>query len=88
MSQLRKYVADEAAIISLDDIQVDESMNYVEKPIVIIDRKTKTLRNKELRLVKVRWQHQKGFEWTWESEDEMRKHYPDLFASPNFKDKV
>ena len=38
VSQLRKCVTDETTIISLDDIQVDESLNYIERPIVILDR--------------------------------------------------
>ena len=41
MSQLRKRVADEATIILLDDIQVDEIFNYVEKPIAILAGKLK-----------------------------------------------
>ena len=71
VSQVRKCVSDEATVISLDDIQVDESLNYFEKPIAVLDRKTKALRNKLVKLVKVQWQHRKGSEWTWEPEDEM-----------------
>lgn len=39
VSQLRKYLSDKSAVISLDEIQVDESLNYVEKPIAVLDRK-------------------------------------------------
>ena len=53
VSQLRKCIADDSVVISLDDIQVDECLNYVERPITILDRKTKTLRNKVVNLVKV-----------------------------------
>ena len=51
--QLRKCVVDESAVISLDDIQVDGGLNYVERPIAILERKTKRLQNKEVKLVKV-----------------------------------
>ena len=61
-------------MISLIDIQVDECLSYVEKLISILDKKTKTLRNKVVNLVKVQWQHLRGSEWTWEPEDEMREH--------------
>ncbi|KAJ9560732.1 hypothetical protein OSB04_005892 [Centaurea solstitialis] len=80
VSQLRKCLADETAHIPLDDIQVDEGLNYVERPVAVIDRKVKRLRSKEIRIVKVQWQHRKASEWTWESEAEMREHYPELFS--------
>ncbi|KAJ9546624.1 hypothetical protein OSB04_019167 [Centaurea solstitialis] len=64
VSQLRKCLADESAHVSMDDIQVDESLNYVEKPVAVLERKVKQLRNKEIGIVKVQWQHRKGSEWT------------------------
>ena len=75
----------------LEDIQVDSSLNYIERPIAILDRKMKTLMNKVVQLVKVQWQHRKGSEWTWESEEEMREHYPQLFSdsiAADFEDEV
>ncbi|KAJ9541386.1 hypothetical protein OSB04_027892 [Centaurea solstitialis] len=80
VSQLRKCLADETAHIPLDDIQVDESLNYVERPVAVLDRKVRRLRSKEIGIVKVQWQHRKGSEWTWEPEAEMREHYPELFS--------
>ncbi|KAJ9547756.1 hypothetical protein OSB04_020299 [Centaurea solstitialis] len=59
VSQLRKCLADETAHIPLDDIQVDESLNYVERPVAVIDRKVKRLRSKEIGIVKVQWQHRR-----------------------------
>ena len=64
MSQLRKCVADETAVVPLEDIQVDDRLSYIEKTIAILDRKVKVLRNKEVCLVQVRWQHRKGSKWT------------------------
>ncbi|KAJ9557295.1 hypothetical protein OSB04_011909 [Centaurea solstitialis] len=78
VSQLRKCLADETAHVPIDDIQVDERLNYIERPIAILERKTKSLRNKEIGLVKVQWEHRKGSEWTWEPEAEMRSNYPEL----------
>ena len=91
VSQLRKCLVDESAVVPLEDIQVDSSLNYIERPVAILDRKTKTLRNKAIQLVKVQWQHRKGSEWTWEAEEEMREHYPELFADSavaDFEDEV
>ena len=46
VSQLRKCIMDQEAVVSLDDIQVDECLNYVERPMAILVRKIKVLRNK------------------------------------------
>ncbi|KAJ9565504.1 hypothetical protein OSB04_001470 [Centaurea solstitialis] len=81
VSQLRKCLADESAFVSLEDIEVDEWLNYAEKPIAVLERKTKTLRNKEVGIVKVQWEHRKGSEWTWEPEEEMRRNQPELFQA-------
>ena len=43
----------------------------IEFPL-ILERKTKSLRNKEIGLVKVQWQHHQASEWTWEPEAVMR----------------
>ncbi|XP_052622433.1 uncharacterized protein LOC128127784, partial [Lactuca sativa] len=77
VSQLRKCIADESAVVPLEDIQVDASLNYAERPVAIRDRKIKVLRNKEVPLVLVQWQHRKGSEMTWEPEREMREQHPE-----------
>ncbi|XP_021986836.1 uncharacterized protein LOC110883367 [Helianthus annuus] len=64
-----------------DDIEVDNSLNYVVKPIAILHRKVKSLRNKEINQVKVKWEHRKGSDTTWESEEEMQRFYPTLFGT-------
>lgn len=53
VSHLRNCIMDESAIIHLEDIYIDECLNYVEKPVVILDKKTKTLINNVISLVKV-----------------------------------
>ena len=54
---------------------------------MILNRNTKTISNKVVGSIKVKWQHRKGSEWTWEPEEEMRVHYPELFLAANFKEK-
>lgn len=53
VSQLWTCLADDSAVVPLDDIHVDERLNYVEKPIATLDMETKTLRNKVVGLEKV-----------------------------------
>lgn len=71
---------DESAIIHLEDIYIDERLNYVEKPVAILDKKTKTLINNVISLLKVQGQHRKGLEWTWELVEEMRRNYQKNFS--------
>ncbi|KAL5573766.1 hypothetical protein UlMin_023363 [Ulmus minor] len=56
-----------------------QNLSFEEKPVRILDHKTKTLRNKEIPHVKVLWRNQKMEEATWEREDEMKASYPELF---------
>ncbi|XP_021995985.1 uncharacterized protein LOC110893174 [Helianthus annuus] len=81
VSQLRKCLADETAHIPFKDLEVDERMNYIERPVAIKDSKVKTLRNKEIKQVLVQWKHRKGSDLTWEPEDEMQRFYLALFGT-------
>ena len=72
MSHLRKCVLDEEVVVSLDDIQVEERLNYMERPIAILERKVYVLRNKGVPLVKVQWEHMRGSKWKWDPEAKMR----------------
>ncbi|KAL5563452.1 hypothetical protein UlMin_033199 [Ulmus minor] len=55
ISMLRKYFPDTSHVLELDAIEIQEDLSYEEKPIQILDRKEKTLWNKEIPLVKVLW---------------------------------
>lgn len=57
-------MADDSVVTPLDDIQVDDCLNYVKRPVTILDRKTKALCNKVVSLVKVQSQHHRASEWT------------------------
>ena len=53
VSQLRKCILDEKVVVSLDDIHVDGRLNYMERPITVLEKKVKVLRKKKVPLVKV-----------------------------------
>ncbi|KAD4385555.1 hypothetical protein E3N88_25724 [Mikania micrantha] len=78
VSYLRKCLADESAYVPLEDREIDDKLNYVERPVAILDRKVKQHRNKSLSQEKVQWKNRTGSEATWESINEMRKYYPFL----------
>lgn len=79
VSQLRRYVPDESHVLEPENVEIDETLSYEEKPVQILDRKVRSTRNKDIRIVKVLWRNQNTEEATWEAEDAMRLKYPELF---------
>ncbi|XP_071909779.1 uncharacterized protein [Coffea arabica] len=80
VSMLKKYHPDPIHVIQLDEVEVDESLTYEERPVKILDREIKELRNKNIALVKVLWRNYDVEEATWEVEKDMKGQYPKLFA--------
>ncbi|GJW88726.1 hypothetical protein Tco_0164066 [Tanacetum coccineum] len=80
VSNLKKCYADEPLAISLDEIQIDNKLNFIEEPVEIMDREVKQLKQSHISIVKVCWNSRRGPEFTWEREDQMKKKYPHLFA--------
>ncbi|GKB37683.1 putative reverse transcriptase domain-containing protein, partial [Tanacetum coccineum] len=81
VSKLKKCLADEPLAIPLDEIQVDDKLNFIEEPVEIMDREVKRLKQSRIPIVKVRWNSRRGPEFTWEREDQMQKKYPHLFTN-------
>nr|GFA86276.1 putative reverse transcriptase domain-containing protein [Tanacetum cinerariifolium] len=81
VSKLKKCMADEPLAIPLDEIQVDDKLNFIEEPVEIMDREVKQLKQSCIPIVKVRWNSKRGPEFTWEREDKMQKKYPYLFPN-------
>ncbi|KAJ0908417.1 putative nucleotidyltransferase, Ribonuclease H [Helianthus annuus] len=79
VSNLKKCLADEGLHVPLEDLQVNETLHFVEKPVEIMDQGTKQLRRSRIPIVKVRWEGKRGAEFTWELESEMKSKYPHLF---------
>ena len=82
VSNLKKCLTDTTLIVPLEEIQVNEKLNFVEEPVEIMDREVKRLKQSRIPIVKVRWSAKRGPEFTWEREDQMKLKYPHLFAKP------
>ena len=80
VSNLKKCLADPTLQVPLDEIRVDEKLNFVEEPIEILEREVKKLKRSRIAIVKVRWNSKRGPEFTWKREDQMRLKYPHLFG--------
>ena len=72
VSMLRKYRSDESHILPAHDIQVQSDFTFDEVSKAILDSEEKQLRNKQVSLAKVLWQHHGMEEATWEPESTMR----------------
>ncbi|KAL0546306.1 hypothetical protein IC582_016213 [Cucumis melo] len=79
VSMLRKYVPDPSHVVDYKPLKIDENLSYTEQPVEVLAREVKTLRNKEIPLVKVLWRNHRVEEATWEREDDMKSRYPELF---------
>jgi hypothetical protein len=49
--------------------------------VKILEMSERVTRNKKIKMCRVQWSHHTEAEATREREDELRKTYPDLFAS-------
>ncbi|GJX56934.1 putative reverse transcriptase domain-containing protein [Tanacetum coccineum] len=83
VSNLKKCFVDEPLAIPLEEIQIDDKLNFIEEPVEIMDREVKRLKQSRIPIVKVRWNSRRGPEFTWEREDQMKKKYPHLFVNPS-----
>ncbi|GJU98580.1 putative reverse transcriptase domain-containing protein [Tanacetum coccineum] len=78
---LKKCLSDEALIIPLEEIQLNDKLNFMEEHVEIMDREVKKLKQSRIPIVKVRWNARRGPEFTWEREDQFKNKYPHLFSN-------
>ncbi|GJT39606.1 putative reverse transcriptase domain-containing protein [Tanacetum coccineum] len=79
---LKKCLSDDTLVIPLEEIQLDDKLNFVEEPVEIMDREVKQLKRSRIPIIKVRWNAHRGPEYTWEREDQFKEKYPHLFTNP------
>ncbi|GJT87485.1 putative reverse transcriptase domain-containing protein [Tanacetum coccineum] len=79
-----KLAHDSDLQVSLEEIKVDNKLYFVEEPVEIVDRQVKKLKRSWIPIVKVRWDSQRGAEFTWEREDQFKTKYPHLFATSSY----
>ncbi|KAF3622611.1 putative membrane-bound transcription factor site-2 protease-like [Capsicum annuum] len=83
ISMLKKCIGDYSLVLPVEEIKVSDSLSYEEESVEILDCQVRKLRSKEIASVKVLWRKQKIEEATWESEDDIRARYPNLFDPAN-----
>nr|GFA65294.1 putative reverse transcriptase domain-containing protein [Tanacetum cinerariifolium] len=80
VSNLKKCLADANLHVPLDEIKVDKTLWFVEKPVEIMDHEVKSMKRSKIIIIKVRWNSKRGPEFTWEREDHMKAKYSRLFV--------
>ncbi|GKC58494.1 hypothetical protein Tco_1086092 [Tanacetum coccineum] len=78
---LKKCLAKGDILIPMDEIQLDDKLHMIEEPIEVVDKEVKRLKQSRISIVKVHWNSQRGLEFTWECQDQIKKKYPHLFTS-------
>ncbi|GJV70579.1 putative reverse transcriptase domain-containing protein [Tanacetum coccineum] len=81
VSNLKKCLAEGDVVVPMEEIQLDDKLHMIEEPVEIVDKEVKRLKQSRIPIVKVCWNSQRGPEFTWEREDQIKKKYPHLFTS-------
>nr|GEX60358.1 putative reverse transcriptase domain-containing protein [Tanacetum cinerariifolium] len=81
VSNLKKCYSDEPLVMPLEGVHIDDTLQFMEEPVEIMEWEIKRLKRSRIPLVKVRWNSRRGPEFTWEREDSFKKKYPHLFTS-------
>ncbi|GJV15973.1 putative reverse transcriptase domain-containing protein [Tanacetum coccineum] len=82
VSNLKKCLSDKTLAIPLDEIQIDDKLQFIEEPAEIMECEVKHLKQSLILIVKVHWNSRRGPKFTWKREDQMQKKYLHLFANP------
>nr|GEY53313.1 putative reverse transcriptase domain-containing protein [Tanacetum cinerariifolium] len=88
VANLKRCLSDENLIISLDEIQLNDKLHFIEEPVEIIDHEVKQLKQSRIPIVKVHWNSRRGPEFTWECKDQFKSKYLHLFTSKSMMNKA
>nr|GEV30417.1 hypothetical protein [Tanacetum cinerariifolium] len=78
---LKKCLAEGDIVVPIDEIQLYDKLHMIKEPVEVVDKEVKQLKQSKIPIVKVRWNSQRGQEFTWERKDQIKKNYPHLFTS-------
>src|SRR5438105_332498 len=79
VSQLKKCLRVPEEQVPLEILDLQQDLQYQERPIKIIDTAAKSTRRSQIRYCRVQWSNHIEAEATWEREDALLKEFPYLF---------
>jgi hypothetical protein len=81
VSQLKKCLKSLVDIVLPEVAPLDSDLTYPERPIRILDQKSRVTRRKMIKFYKIQWSNHTEEGAIWESEDFLRSHHPDFELS-------
>ncbi|GKG42864.1 hypothetical protein Tco_0479548, partial [Tanacetum coccineum] len=60
VSNMKKCYADEPLVMPLKGVHIDDTLQFMEEPVEIMEREIKRLKRSRIQLVKVRWNSRRG----------------------------
>nr|GEX08269.1 putative reverse transcriptase domain-containing protein [Tanacetum cinerariifolium] len=81
VSNLKKCYSDESLAMPLEGVHIDDTLQFVEESVEIMEREIKRLKRSRIPMVKVRWNSRRGPELTWKREDSFKQKYLHLFTN-------
>jgi hypothetical protein len=79
VSQLRKCLCVPDETVPPEAVDLQETLEYVEYPVMILSRADKETRRTSIPYCKVLWSNHTEREATWEKESDLKKKNPHLF---------
>ena len=55
VSNLKKCLSNEILVVPLDEIEVNESLDFIEEPVEIMDMEIKRMKQSRIPILKIRW---------------------------------
>jgi hypothetical protein len=78
VSQLKKRLKAPVDVVLLEVAPLDTDLTYPERPINILDQKSRVTRRRMIKFYKIQWSNHTEEEATWESEHFLRSHHLDF----------
>nr|GEW12417.1 putative reverse transcriptase domain-containing protein [Tanacetum cinerariifolium] len=73
VSDLKKCITKDDVVVPMDEIQLDDKLHVIEEKVEVMDREVKRPKQSRIPIVKVCWISQRGPEFAWECEDQIKK---------------
>jgi hypothetical protein len=78
VSQLKKSIRVPTKVLIEPEMELEPDLSYQEHPSKILDCKERSTRAKTIKMYKIQWSNHTKEEATWETEEYVRKNYPDF----------
>nr|GFC82435.1 putative reverse transcriptase domain-containing protein [Tanacetum cinerariifolium] len=64
VSNVKKCYSDKSLVMPLEEVHINDTLQFMEEPVEIMEREIKRLKQSRIPLVKVRWNSRRGPEFT------------------------